>query len=68
MELNSTIMSAGTHELAPYTLRFLGDRAKVNEARTATMLKQTRAAAAAAAVKAAKKIEVVEQKQVLHDG
>ncbi len=50
-----------THELAAYTLRFLGDRARVNDARTATMLKQTRAAAAAA-VAAAKKTEVVEQK------
>ncbi|BCQ23172.1 hypothetical protein NK8_12970 [Caballeronia sp. NK8] len=50
-----------THELAAYTLRFLGDRAKLTDARTATMLKQTRAAAAAA-VAAAKKTEVVEQK------
>jgi hypothetical protein len=49
------------NELAAYTLRCLGDRAKVTDARAATMLKQTRAAAAAA-VAAAKKTDVVEQK------
>ncbi|MDR5761970.1 hypothetical protein [Caballeronia sp. LZ035] len=50
-----------THEVVAYTLRFLGDRAKVNDARTAAMLKQTRAAAAAATT-AAEKTESVEQK------
>lgn len=37
-----------THEITAYMLRYLGDRAKVTDARTAAMLKQTRAAAAAA--------------------
>jgi hypothetical protein len=37
-----------TNDLAAYTLRFLGDRARVNDARTATMLKQTREAVVAA--------------------
>lgn len=50
-----------THEVVAYTLRFLGDRARVTDARTAAMLKQTRQAAAAASVAAAK-TEVVEQK------
>lgn len=52
---------ADTHEVVAYTLRFLGDRARVNDARTAAMLKQTRQAAAAASAAAAK-TEVVEQK------
>ncbi len=50
-----------THELAAYTLRFLGDRAKINDARQNTIIKQARDAAAAASA-AAKKSEVVEQK------
>lgn len=49
------------HELAAYTLRFLGDRAKLNDARQADVIKQARAAAAAANT-AAKKSEVVVQK------
>ncbi|RKE35308.1 hypothetical protein B0G76_1371 [Paraburkholderia sp. BL23I1N1] len=50
-----------TNDLAAYTLRFLGDRARVNDERSATMLKQTREAAAAAT--AAQKTTVqVEQK------
>lgn len=52
---------ADTNSIAAYTLRFLGDRAKVTDARTATVLKQTREAAAAASAAAAK-TEVVEQK------
>ncbi|QGZ56766.1 hypothetical protein [Paraburkholderia acidiphila] len=39
---------ADTHELAAYTLRFLGDRARITDARTAAMLKQAREAAQAA--------------------
>ncbi|AMM14259.1 hypothetical protein AX768_09275 [Burkholderia sp. PAMC 28687] len=50
-----------TNELAAYTLRFLGDRAKVNDQRTTAMLKQTKEAAQAATV-AAQKTEAVEQK------
>ncbi|MDR5784052.1 hypothetical protein QCE63_32040 [Caballeronia sp. LZ065] len=50
-----------THDVAQYTLRFLGDRAKLTDARQATLIKQTREAAAAATVAAAK-TEVVEQK------
>lgn len=50
-----------THELAAYTLRFLGDRARINDERQSTIIRQARDAAAAAAV-AAKKTEVVEQK------
>jgi len=50
-----------TNDLAAYTLRFLGDRARVNDEHTAAMLKQTREAAAAAT--AAQKTTVqVEQK------
>ena len=37
-----------THEIAAHTLQFLGDRAKVNDQRTAVMMKQTREATAAA--------------------
>lgn len=36
------------NDLASYTLRYLGDRAKVADQRNATMLKQTKVAAAAA--------------------
>lgn len=50
-----------THELAAYTLRFLGDRAKINDAHQAALIKQAKEAAVAATV-AAKKTEVVEQK------
>ncbi|MEX3967254.1 hypothetical protein AB4Y42_34355 [Paraburkholderia sp. EG286B] len=39
---------ADTRELAAYTLRFLGDRARISDATTAAMLKQARQAAAAA--------------------
>jgi hypothetical protein len=57
-----------THNVVAYTLRFLGDRAKISDARTAAMLKQARAAAVAANTAAekteavAQKTEVVEQK------
>ncbi|CAG9256322.1 hypothetical protein [Paraburkholderia caribensis] len=50
-----------TNELAAYTLRFLGDRARVNDQRTAAMLKQTKEAAAAATA-AQKSTATVEQK------
>lgn len=50
-----------THEVVAYTLRFLGDRAKVTDARQAALIKQARQAAAAATV-AAQKTEAVEQK------
>lgn len=50
-----------THDVAQYTLRFLGDRAKLTDARQAALIKQTRQAAAAATV-AAQKTEAVEQK------
>ncbi|BCF88657.1 hypothetical protein [Paraburkholderia largidicola] len=50
-----------TNELAAYTLRFLGDRARVNDQRTAAMLKQTKEAAAAASA-AQKTTATVEQK------
>jgi len=50
-----------TNDLAAYTLRFLGDRARVNDAQSAAMLKQAREAAVAAT--AAQKTTVqVEQK------
>lgn len=52
---------ADTQELAAYTLRFLGDRAKINDQRTAAMLKQSRVAAAAA-VDAKQTAQVAEQK------
>ncbi|WP_250512714.1 hypothetical protein [Caballeronia sp. INDeC2] len=50
-----------TNRIVAYTLRFLGDRAKVTDARQAALIKQARQAAAAATV-AAQKTEVVEQK------
>ncbi|MFM0135110.1 hypothetical protein [Caballeronia grimmiae] len=50
-----------THELAAYTLRFLGDRAKINDQRTAAVLKQSKVAAAAA-VDAKQTAQVAEQK------
>ncbi|SAK71358.1 hypothetical protein AWB80_03811 [Caballeronia pedi] len=50
-----------THEVVAYTLRFLGDRAKLTDARQAALIKQARQAAAAATA-AAQKTEVVEQK------
>lgn len=50
-----------THELAAYTLRFLGDRAKITDQRNAAMLKQTKVAAAAA-VDAKQTVEKVDQK------
>jgi transketolase len=50
-----------THELAAYTLRFLGDRAKLTDQRSAAMLKQTKVAAAAA-VDAKETVEKVDQK------
>ncbi|MDR5825777.1 hypothetical protein [Caballeronia sp. LZ043] len=50
-----------THDVAQYTLRFLGDRAKLTDARQAALIKQARQAAAAATV-AAQKTEAVEQK------
>lgn len=43
------VLMKTTNDLAAYTLRFLGDRARVNDQRSAAMLKQTREAAAAAA-------------------
>ena len=52
---------ADTNQIVAYTLRFLGDRAKLTDARQAAVIKQARAAAAAASV-AAQKTEVVEQK------
>lgn len=42
------VLMKTTNDLAAYTLRFLGDRAKVNDQRSATMLKQTREAVVAA--------------------
>lgn len=50
-----------TNDLAAYTLRFLGDRAKVADQHSAAVLKQTREATAAA-VDAAQKIAPLEQK------
>lgn len=50
-----------TNELAQATLRFLGDRARINDEHTAAMLKQARAAAAAATT-AAQRTEQVDQK------
>ncbi|WP_250451222.1 hypothetical protein [Caballeronia sp. ATUFL_M2_KS44] len=50
-----------TNELVAYTLRFLGDRAKVADQRNAAMLKQTKVAAAAA-VDAKQTAEKVDQK------
>ena len=50
-----------TNDLAAYTLRFLGDRARVNDQQSAAMLKQTREAAAAATA-AQKTTAQVEQK------
>lgn len=52
---------ADTNEIAAYTLRFLGDRAKINDARQAALIKQAKEAANAASV-AAQRTEVVEQK------
>jgi hypothetical protein len=52
---------ADTHEIAAYTLRFLGDRARVTDARQATLIKKANEAALAATA-AAQKTEVVEQK------
>jgi len=52
---------ADTNQIVAYTLRFLGDRARLTDARQAALIKQARAAAAAASV-AAEKTEVVEQK------
>lgn len=40
---------ADTHDVVTYTLRYLGDRAKVTDARTGVLLKQAREAANAAA-------------------
>jgi hypothetical protein len=47
-----------TNDLAAYTLRFLGDRAKINDQRTAAMLRQTQAATAAATSAAIKSAAV----------
>lgn len=52
---------ADTNQIASYTLRFLGDRAKLTDARQAALIKQTKQAAEAATV-AAQKTEAVEQK------
>lgn len=49
-----------THALAEYILRFLGDRAKVNDARQAVLIKQAKQATTAATT-AAQKSAVVEQ-------
>lgn len=50
-----------TNQIVAYTLRFLGDRARLTDARQAALIKQARAAAVAANV-AAQKTEAVEQK------
>lgn len=50
-----------THDIAAYTLRFLGDRAKLTDQRNAAMLKQTKVAADAA-VDAKQTAEKVDQK------
>ncbi len=55
------LLITDTHDVAQYTLRFLGDRAKLTDARQAALIKQTRQAAAAATA-AAQKTELVEQK------
>ena len=52
---------ADTNQIVAYTLRFLGDRARLTDARQAAMIQQARQAAIAANV-AAQKTEVVEQK------
>ncbi|AQG98358.1 hypothetical protein A9R05_05605 [Burkholderia sp. KK1] len=52
---------ADTNAIAAYTLRFLGDRARINDARQATLMKQAKEATAAASA-AAQKTEAVEQK------
>ncbi|WP_250467618.1 hypothetical protein [Caballeronia sp. GAFFF2] len=54
-------LMATTNDLAAYTLRFLGDRAKINDQRTAAMMKQTKVAAQAA-VDAKQTAQVAEQK------
>lgn len=54
-------MIADMHELSAYTLRFLGDRARINDQRTAAMLKQSKVAAQAGEA-AAQKAEVAVQK------
>ncbi|MDR5772073.1 MULTISPECIES: hypothetical protein [unclassified Caballeronia] len=50
-----------TNQIVAYTLRWLGDRAKLNDARQAALIKQAREAAVAANA-AAQKTDVVEQK------
>jgi RNase H-fold protein (predicted Holliday junction resolvase) len=52
---------AEMHDLNAYTLRFLGDRAKINDMRNAAMLKQT-AAATQAAVTVQRTAEQIDQK------
>jgi hypothetical protein len=52
---------ADTNQIVAYTLRFLGDRARLTDARQTALIKQARQAAVAASV-AAQKTEVVEQK------
>lgn len=55
------VLMQTTNDLAAYTLRFLGARAKVADQHSAAMLKQTKEATAAA-VDAAQKIAPLEQK------
>lgn len=50
-----------THDIAAYTLRFLGDRARLTDQRNAAMMKQTKVAADAA-VDAKQTAEKVDQK------
>lgn len=53
-----------TNELAAYTLRFLGDRARITDARAAVMLEQTRAAAVAANTAAQKSAQIAQKADV----
>ena len=47
-EAAQTAAMADLHNLTAYTLRFLGDRARINDQRNAAMMKQTAVAAQAA--------------------
>ena len=54
-------MVADAHEIVAYTLRFLGKRAEIADARTAALLKQSKTAAAAA-VEAKQSLDKVDKK------
>lgn len=54
-------MVADAHEIVAYTLRFLGKRAEITDARAAALLKQSKTAAAAA-VEAKQSLDKVDKK------